>query len=448
MRLHYLLVVLLLVLLATARETNADETNTFDAALAAPTTEPWSIELCCEKCQAAAAAPPQQTTLLGDAMGVRSALGQHGIKFDASSTMFYQGVTHGGREEAFQFGGRNDYYLTVDGEKAGLWKGFIAELHGETRYGESVNGQTGTLSPPNAALLFPVPDETVTALTQVKFTQFLSENFAVFAGKINIVDTYMHPFAAGKGRTQFTNTAFCLPPILGRPLSAYSTLGAGFAILQDFQPVFTMMVYDPFNSPTSSGFDDFFTHGAGILAQVNIPVTIADRPGHQGLTFAWNNRTVTAFEDPVFVTPPEGPALVFEEVGHTWAVMYGFDQYLFVDPGNPQRGWGVFGQLALSDGNPNPIRWSATFGIGGSSPLKSRPLDTFGAGYYFIQDSSDLRDTLAPLVKLQNEQGVELYYNTAVKPWFHVTPSLQVLEPSAGRASTATVVGVRTHIDF
>ena len=94
-----------------------------------------------------------------------------GITFDLSTTQFYQGVATGGLEQAFQYGGRNDYFLNLDGEKLGLWEGAFVTLHGETRYGESVNSLAGTLLAPNLLLALPQPSGSVTALTGVTFTQ-------------------------------------------------------------------------------------------------------------------------------------------------------------------------------------------------------------------------------------------------------------------------------------
>jgi porin len=391
-----------------------------------------------------------QPTLLGDAGGWRTGLGEHGIKFDASNTLIYQGVTSGGTpgDNAFQFGGRNDYYLTMDAHKLGLWEGLIVDLHGETRYGETMLGQTGSLSPANMATLFPVPGETETALTQFKLTQFLSEQFLVYGGKINFVDGYANPFAAGKGQTQFVNTAFCLPPMFGGTIPVYSSLGAGFAILRGAEPIFSFLLIDPVNHPTTSGFDDAFSNGVGILANLHVPVTIAERPGHQDVFFAWSNKTRTALDDAVYIDTPDGPLVLFSQVSSGWTFLYGFDQYLVVNPCDPKRGWGVFGQFGVSDGNPNPIRFSFTAGVGGSSPICSRPADTFGVGYYFFQTSTDLKNTLAPVGPIGNEHGVELYYNIAVTPWFHVTPDIQWIEPASGIADAAVIVGVRTKIDF
>jgi len=389
----------------------------------------------------------QRSLLLGDIGGLRPALGEHGVKVDGSTTLFYQGVAAGGNEQAFQFGGRNDYYITLDGQKLAGREGLLIELHGETRFGEDLFRQTGAISPSDTAMLFPVPDQGVTALTGVKLTQFLSEQFLVFAGKINVVDAYQNPFAAGKGQTQFMNTAFVLPPILGRTIP-YSSLGAGFAVLQDMYPVVSVMVLDAVNHSTTSGFDDAFEDGVSLFGSVSLPVELAGRPGHQTILFSWANKSVTALDASAYLDTPIGPLPILGQKSNSWALVYSADQYLWVDPDNPQRGWGVFTQLGLSDGNPNPIRWMLSAGVSGSSPLSSRPLDTFGVGYYCFQLSTDLKTTLDPLVPIGNEHGVELFYNIGVTKWFHITPDIQWIEPSRQSAESAVVVGVRTKIDF
>lgn len=390
---------------------------------------------------------PTRTNLLGEMGGVRPALAEHGIKFDATSTLIYQGIASGGRNQEFVFGGRNDYYFTADASKLGLWKGLIVDLHAETLYGDDVNGSVGSISPVNTPALFPTPGEHVTSITGLKLTQFLSESLMVFAGKLNVVDGYMNPFAAGKGQTQFMNTSFALPPILARTVP-YSSLGAGFAILDGAEPIFSLLLVDPQNTPTTSGFEELFANGVSLFGNVSIPVKLGDLPGHQQMYFSWSNRTVTALDDASFIITPDGPAVLFARKSSSWSLMYAFDQYLFVDPENSKRGWGVFGQFAVSDGNPNPIRYTATVGVGGSSPLKSRPADTFGVGYYFMETSSDLQRTLSPLLPLTNEQGVELYYNIAMTPWFHITPDLQVVNPTRQAVDTALVLGLRTQITY
>jgi hypothetical protein len=138
--------------------------------------------------------------LTGDWGGLREQLRDHGFTFDISATTYYQGIASGGLKDTFRFGGRNDYLLNVDGQKAGLWEGLGINLHGETVYGDSVNLLTGAVAPVNIGRSLPVPVGTVSALTAVKFTQALSENFILYAGKINTVDNVQQPFMLGRVR--------------------------------------------------------------------------------------------------------------------------------------------------------------------------------------------------------------------------------------------------------
>jgi porin len=110
--------------------------------------------------------------------------------------------------------------------------------------------------------------------------------------------------------------------------------------------------------------------------------------------------------------------------------------------------WGIFGKFGLSDGNPNPIRWNAGGGISGTSPIPGRTRDTLGVGFYDLSISEALKRTATPLAPLQNEQGVELYYNAKVTPWFQFTPDLQIVRPFEKDVDTAVVVGFRAKLDF
>jgi porin len=192
--------------------------------------------------------------LTGDWWCVREQLRDCGYTLDISTTEYYQGVATGGLQETFRFGGRNDYILNVDGQKAGLWKGFSINLHGETVYGDSVNLFTGAVVPVNIGRSLPVVDGDVSALTAVKFSQALSENLILFAGKINTVDNVQQPFMPGRGLDAgFMNGAFLYSPVLGRTIP-YSTFGAGAAILARGYPVVTLTVYDTNDASTQERF--------------------------------------------------------------------------------------------------------------------------------------------------------------------------------------------------
>jgi len=110
---------------------------------------------------------------------------ESGINWNIYSTNFYSGVASGGLDQTFDYRGRADYLLNIDGEKAGLWKGLFIDLHVESVFGTNINRFTGTLLPVSLAQSLPISNGSVTALTGVKITQALSENFLVYAGKIN-----------------------------------------------------------------------------------------------------------------------------------------------------------------------------------------------------------------------------------------------------------------------
>ena len=386
--------------------------------------------------------------LTGSWFGLRDDLRDHGVVLDLSATLYYQGITRGGLDERFEFGGRNDYVLNVDGQKAGLWPGFFINLHGESVYGDSVNRQTGAVVPVNIGRAHPDPVDDKTALTAVKITQALSEDFLVYAGKINTIDNVQQPFMPGRGFTVgFMNAALVWNPILGRTMN-YATLGAGAALLVNGEPVATLTVYDTHDDTTTSGFEHLGDNGAIIYPTVTVPTRFFDLPGHHSLWGAYSSgRYEIVQEQSLNQIPPGLPPPTTLTRG-TWWITYVFDQALWVDAVNAKRAWGVFGNVGISDGKPNPIRWSAIGGVGGSSPIPCRDLDTFGVAYYYLGLSDDFKDVARAFIPVRDERGFEFFYDVAVTPWCHITADLQVITPLLKGADTAVVPGLRLKIDF
>ncbi|HEX3149744.1 MAG TPA: carbohydrate porin [Gemmataceae bacterium] len=385
---------------------------------------------------------------------MREQFRDNGYTFDISSTTYYQGITRGGLSNQFQLGGRNDYLLNVDGQKAGLWQGLSLNVHGETVYGNSINLLTGAIVPTNVGRSLPAIDGTVTALTAFKFTQVVSDNLLLYAGKINTVDNVQQPFLPGRGLDAgFMNGAFLYSPVLGRTIP-YSTFGAGAAILADGYPVFTLSVFDTNDDSRNSVFDRLFDNGAIIYPTVSMPTQFFGLPGHQTVWGAYSSgryailspESLTLFPVALARQGTLPPPVTFTR--GSWWVDYRCDQAVWVDPTDPTRSWGLFADFGLSDGKPNPARCTAAVGIAGSSPIAGRPRDTFGLAYYYLKFSNDFKDVVRPIAAVRDERGAEFFYNVAVTPWCHVTADVQVITPTLKQAETAVALGLRMKIDF
>ena len=93
----------------------------------------------------------------------------------------------------------------------------------------------------------------------------------------------------------------------------------------------------------------------------------------------------------------------------------------------------------------------ALFGIGGNSTICRPENDTWGVGYYHSGITNEL-----PGLFFEDTNGVELFYNIEVTPWFHLTADLQIIDsgfqgvPILGvtNPDTAVVVGLRGKIEF
>lgn len=427
-----------------------------DKVPAASTSAAAPAETSCDVCSPAAAAAlnfggPWQTRskLTGDWGGFRNDLANcHGITFDGSLTQFYQGIDSGGREQKYFYGGRIDNLINIDGEKLGLMKGSFINLHAETLFGESANFAAGTIFPVSLGQIFPMPDDTVTALTGIKYTQFLSKNFAVFGGKINTLDNFNQPYAGGRGVDAFMNMSFGLPMVAARTVP-YSTWGGGFAVLDDKeQVIFTMAALDTNNTPTTTGFNSFFDNGVTLLAQATLPVTINGLPGHQSIGGSYSTGSYRSVDRNSYFDPSQGIINNSPIEQGSWSIFYLFDQALFADCCNPKRTWGIFGNLGIADDNPSPIRWAGNIGFGGASLATSRQYDTWGVGYFYNGLSNNVKNFAPNVLQVGDESGFELFYNLGVTPYWHITPDFQVILPGREQTDTTFAIGLRMKLDF
>jgi porin len=184
-----------------------------------------------------------------------------------------------------------------------------------------------------------------------------------------------------------------------------------------------------------------------LAGELRLPTNFFDRPGHQLFGFAWSSRTFVALEQDPRVIIPGGPVPIAAQEG-SWSLHWNFDQYVVLDPCDATRGWGVFGRAGISDADPNPLAYFLSFGIGGNSPIAGRGADRFGVGWYYNGTSTEIGPIVTQVLNLGDGQGVELFYNIEITPWFHLTPDLQIIDPARRDIDTAYVAALRARIDF
>ena len=419
--------------------------------------------------------------LTGDWGGARDDMAKKGVVLDLDVYWMPQKITSGGKDTSGGAWGNAIATLNVDTQKAGLWPGGFFKAQTVTSLGNSILKDTGALVPPNLAWILPNVD-TETGLQELTYTQFLSEKFGVFLGKINSIapTNVLH----GDYTTGFLNTGLNFPLTLGMvPLSAY---GAGALYLPSHDVTLVGMLLDPNGTIYEDDLGDAFDGGVMALVSADLKVRPYGLPGHQNVILTYSNKDRTSLvQDPRNIgrmlldkrfprLGNPGPILseIFEKRGiaptaaplneesNTWAAVYSFEQFVWQPAGNPTGGIGLFFSAGVSDGKANPVKYSYSLGLVGKGVVQSRPRDDFGIGW----TRSEFSDDFVPVLRdefdlgLDREDAVELYYNAAVTPWLSISPSVQIISPALDRAldssgnfrdlDTTYIVGVRVGVRF
>ena len=400
--------------------------------------------------------------LTGDWGGVRNNLAAKGVTFDISANQIEQGVDDGGRKSGGADSGRAVFNLNVDSQKLGLWPGGFLMVEAESSWGEAANMNTGALMPANSSQIYPWPGVEQFAIPQVALIQFLSGYVGVVLGKFDTTSGDMNDFAHGKGDTQFLNLALNLNPVtvVSTP---YSTLGAGLIILPVKEnpdaALITLSALASDGKPSTSGFDTVANGNNVYAAEGRVRTDFFDLTGHQLVGGTYSTKTFSSIDQNLrFIIENRE----IEKKDGTWSAYYNFDQYLYETKKGSGKGLGIFGRFGLSDGNPNPMHYFYSIGLGGKDVIPNRALDSFGIGYYYITiNHPSFTGPLQTRNILQDEQGFEAYYNVAITPWMRLTPDIQFIKgaqkfavsssnglPALEDINTATVAGIRLQVIF
>ncbi|MSR47423.1 MAG: hypothetical protein EXS13_10225 [Planctomycetes bacterium] len=392
----------------------------------------------------------------GDWGGSRSELARNGWHFDGNFTQNMFGVVDGGRDEGWRYGGKLDLFVNADLDRMGVLPGGLVTLHTESRYGNSINGIAGSLLPVDDVLFFPHTDDAdediPIAITELRYTQFLSKHLALFIGKIVTVGGDLNEFAGGHGYEQFTSHAFINPSVAAL-VNPYSTLGAGVLVMPTPYLTISSSLFASSDSSTTSAFDDL-DEGLTWSTTVRGQYRLGNKPGGMSLTgqYGFDNDFVDFSGQ--FVNPG-GVALPLTH--DTWNAFWNGWQYLCVEDGSDKpidlsdgrvdhQGYGLFARSGIADSDTNPVDFMVSGGLGGRGPFDGRDEDSWGVGYAV----SHVKEQRFLTGKLIDDAGNrwEAYYCFALTPGLFLTFDAQLVDSVLAKVDAATIFGLRLRARF
>jgi porin len=408
----------------------------------------------------------RRTQLSGDWGGTRTDLARRGLFFDLYSTSAYQNVAAGGLKTGNAFIQNTQFSINVDTGRAGLWSGGVLHVTLESRYGSSSPQNTFTVGatvPQYTGLAIPGPFFVHDVLpTEYFLFQSLTPTFALVLGKTNALKHADQTLFGNRYRDYFANLNFNKIPMA---LNFFNTTSLAAVALWTPSKRLTVVAgaFDP-NSEADNlatkAFDRVNVYGITALSY-----TIGNMPGQTWAQANWTNKPKIDLTSPfgqlsssgipeavgVPLGIPSTQALPINYKGKSWVTLGNFSQYLFVndepgavaeklESGQPLRGIGVFGRIGYAPEETNPITRHASVALFASGLSDHRPNDSFGLGIYHNGISQPLKNEIARLTEalatLENEQGLEVFYDVAITPAIRLIPSYQhIWNPTTARVA-------------
>ncbi len=394
--------------------------------------------------------------LLGDLGGKRSEWAKKGFTFDIDYNQYVQGVVDGGIDTGTEYGGSINYNINIDFDRMGLIPGGLLELRAVSRYGRSVNGNSGSLVGVNTDATHPfttTPDDDVGLwLPVITYTQFLSETFGLSIGKMDMYATG-NEFSGGEGRTQWWNQNINMPisPALIIP---YSVLGAAVFYVPLPNLIITGLIHTSNDTSNHSGFD-MLDDGLTALISIGYQYQVNDLPGGFTLMpgYGWDNEFNT-IDGRIRI---EDGHLVPTTQDNTWFFSADIWQYLWLEDDVNQlidtadgrqdlQGVGFFSRIQAADKETHPVDFYFSFGINAKGLIPSRDNDAMGIAYSY---NSTNKGRFLNDAEIRDSSSVwELFYNFELTKAIHLTLDAQVAKSALPDIDTATILGTSLQMRF
>jgi len=409
----------------------------------------------------------ERGTMFGDPGGLRTKLYESGFTLDAQLTQVYQGVTSGGNASGNGSGSYNgllEINSTLDTAKLGLWSGGLIAATFQASFGDPLESEAGNVSPVNMTPLWPKPfDNGSTYLTEYYLFQGLPHEMEFIAGRIDATNFLDKNTFANNPESQFLNASLNNMLLWGNFLT-FSTYATIFVAPVTKGLKIAVAAWTPNTEPGDDAGDwsDY-----GVVANPMFDYHLGGLPGAVQVVAAYSSADAVALDNPALV-PDLITGTTLPEKNDNWMFTINGEQYLWAPKGasvprakggrkedffvptqdfavNPP-GVGLFYRAAYTPKDRNPWNINVSGGLGARGIIPGRPYDRMGLGVYWLKESSDLDDQPGNLV--QDEYGVEAYYNFAITPWLQVSADVQWIDQGITSSDDAWVLGSRLNMRF
>ncbi len=345
----------------------------------------------------------------------------------------------GDAAETVRYSGRVDGHFDIMGSAFGIDDSVSLKIRPEYTWGKDSNGLIG-LIPANTALFR--GENTGDFDLSLSLTKKWQSGATLTVGKVNVLDLGGKlPVVGSDGHDGFLNLSMALPP---SAIIANTITGALLQVPTE-KVLYRLWVFDPDTQYQRTGFETAFGSGVGFLGSVTFPVKIGGKPGYYALKLSGSTRDdINADSLPAALIPAPGSPFG-QERGEFAAVLAAY-QYIGVYPEAPGKGWGVFGQIYLSNGDPTFLDKSGFVGVSGNP--RFRPQDRFGAAWFRYSLTDGLVDALANRIPLQDEEGFEVFYTLGLSQNFRLTADVQVIDSAVAPRDTGVLAGLRLTAEF
>ncbi len=409
-----------------------------------------------------------RSTLFGDFNGGRTKLYERGVTVDGWLTQVLQGVASGGNRKdngPVLYNGMTEYHVTFDTAKLGGWSEGLFNFTGQTSFGNPISSEAGNVSPVNMTPMWPVPFENSTELMEYYWMQGLPHKMALIVGRVDATNFLDKNSFANNPETQFLNASLNNELLWGELLS-FSTYAA--LLLQPVNKNLTVAyaVWDPETTPGDYG-GVWKNYGAAVSFIIDYETSSGLKGGFTPV-IAYVSKDALALDNPRFV-----PGIIEGDVpkkSGNWMFTFTGEQYFWTPEGahvskanggrkedfdvaalffgENQPGVGLFYRFAYMPDDRNLWNITISGGIGARGVIGGRPLDRMGVGIYTMRASSDLNKQPVIGGILNDETGIEAYYNFAITPWLQLSADVQYITSGLKGTDNSLVLGTRLFVHF